>query len=115
MVDSSFRDYLLMVMCLGATSIGSLIVFRVILPASKPAMIIIAMFAFMGAWGEFIIASFLRVRTLAAYVYETATGQTIFWSDFAARTILFAIPIIILYIVAQKYIGEAMRYGAGKM
>ncbi len=91
------------------------IVFRVILPASKPAMIIIAMFAFMGAWGEFIIASFLRVRTLAAYVYETATGQTIFWSDFAARTILFAIPIIILYIVAQKYIGEAMRYGAGKM
>ncbi|MET1159897.1 MAG: ABC transporter permease subunit [Thermoprotei archaeon] len=91
------------------------IIFRVILPASKPAMIIIAMFAFMGAWGEFIIASFLRVRTLAAYVYETATGQTIFWSDFAARTILFAIPIIIIYIIAQKYIGEAMRYGAGKI
>ncbi len=91
------------------------IVFRVILPASKPAMIIIALFAFMGAWGEFIIASFLRVETLAAYVYETATGQTIFWSDFAARTILFAIPIVLLYGIAQRYIGEALRYGAGRI
>jgi arabinogalactan oligomer/maltooligosaccharide transport system permease protein len=91
-----------------------MIIFRVVLPASKPAMIIVALFAFMGAWGEFIIADFLRVRTLAAYIYESAIGQTIYWSDFAAETILFAIPIIILYVVAQRYIGEAMRYGAVK-
>lgn len=91
------------------------IVFSVILPASKPAMIIIALFAFMGAWGEFILASFLGVRTLAAYIYQTATGQTIYWSDFAARTLLFALPVAVVYVIAQKYIGEAMRYGAGKM
>lgn len=91
------------------------IIFRVILPASKPALVIIALFAFMGAWGEFIVASFLRVNTLAAYIYETAMGQTIYWSDFAARTILFSIPLIIVYAFSQKYIGEALRYGAGKM
>ncbi len=90
------------------------IVFKVILPSSKPAMIVIAMFAFMNAWGEFIIASFLRVKTLAAYLYETATGLSIAWADFAARTILFAIPIVILYAIAQRYIGEAMTYGASK-
>lgn len=93
----------------------SRIVFSVILPASKPAMIIIALFAFMGAWGEFILASFLGVRTLAAYIYQTAMGQTIYWSDFAARTLLFALPVAVVYVFAQKYIGEAMRYGAGKM
>ncbi len=91
------------------------VIFDVVLPASKPTMVVIALFAFMGAWGEFIIANFLRIETLAAYVYETATGQTIFWSDFAARTILFAIPIIAIYVFMQKYIGEAMRYGAGKL
>ncbi|MEZ0346326.1 MAG: ABC transporter permease subunit [Infirmifilum sp.] len=91
------------------------VIFEVVLPASKPTMIVIALFAFMGAWGEFIVANFLRVETLAAYVYETATGQTIFWSDFAARTILFALPIIAIYVFTQKYIGEAMRYGAGKL
>jgi len=91
------------------------IIFDIVLPASRPAMVVIALFAFMGAWGEFIIANFLRVETLAAYVYVTATGQTIFWSDFAARTILFALPIIAVYVFTQRYIGEAMRYGAGKL
>ena len=93
----------------------STIIFKVILPASKPAMIIITLFAFMGAWGEFITASFLRVNTLAAYIYQTAVGQTIYWGDFAAKTLLFAIPVAIVYAFSQKYIGEAMRYGAGKM
>ncbi len=92
----------------------SQIVFKVILPASKSAMVVIAMFAFMGAWGEFIIASFLRVHTLAAFIYESASGQAVRWGDFAAKTMLFAIPIIVLYAVAQRYIGEAMRYGAVK-
>ncbi len=94
----------------------SQIVFKVVLPASKSAMIIIAMFAFMAAWGEFLIASFLKVNTLAKYIYETAVGpgQQINWSDFAAQAILFALPIITLYAVAQRYIGEAMRYGAVK-
>lgn len=93
----------------------STIVFRVILPASRPAITVIALFPFMGAWGEFIVASFLKVPTVAAYIYQTASGQTIFWADFAARTILFSIPILILFVVSQRYIGEAMRYGAGKL
>lgn len=91
------------------------VVFKVILPASRPAMIITALFAFMGAWGEFIMANFLRVNTLAAYIYETATAQVTYWSDFAARVILFAIPIILVYAFSQRYIGEAMRYGAGRI
>jgi len=88
------------------------IVFKVVFPASRPAAIIVALFAFMGAWGEFLMADFMGVQTLAAYVYRTATGQTLFWADFAARTILFSIPIVALYGVSQRYIGEAMRAGA---
>ncbi|MEM0044018.1 MAG: ABC transporter permease subunit [Sulfolobales archaeon] len=91
------------------------IVFRVIFPASRGVVFIVALFAFMGAWGEFLLASFIRVNTLAAYVYQTAVGQTIYWADFAARTVLFSIPIVLIYVIAQKYIGEAMRYGAGKI
>jgi len=88
------------------------IVFKVVFPASRSAAIMVALFAFMGAWGEFLMADFIGVQTLAAYVYRTATGQTLFWADFAARTILFSIPIVVLYGVAQRYIGEAMRTGA---
>jgi len=42
-------------------------------------------------------------------------GQTIYWGDFAARTLLFAIPLILSCAFSQKYIEEAMRYGAGKL
>lgn len=91
------------------------IVFKVVFPSARGPAFIIALFAFMGAWGEFLMASFLQVNTLAAYVYKTAVGQTLYWSDFAARTIIFAIPIVVIYVFSQKYIGEAMRFGAGKI
>ncbi|MEN2999704.1 MAG: ABC transporter permease subunit [Acidilobaceae archaeon] len=90
------------------------IIFKVVLPASRPAITVIAVFAFMGAWGEFIVSDFLKVPTLAAYIYRTAMGQTIAWGDFAARTILFSLPVILLFVLSQRYIGEALRYGAGK-
>ncbi|WP_440059969.1 ABC transporter permease subunit [Thermogladius sp. 4427co] len=92
----------------------STIVFRVVLPASRSALIIIALFSFMGAWGEFILANFLGVSTLAQYIFQTAFGSRGLElpARFAANAILFAIPTIIIYVVAQRYIGEAMRMGA---
>lgn len=56
----------------------------------------------MDSWSGFIIASFLRVHTLDAYMYEAATGQNIFWSDFTARTILLAILIVIIYMKVHR-------------
>ncbi|MGC9011932.1 ABC transporter permease subunit [Thermogladius sp.] len=90
------------------------IVFRVILPASRSAIIIITLFAFMSAWGEFILANFLGVSTLAQYIFQTAFGARGLElpARFAANAILFAIPTIVIYVVAQRYIGEAMRMGA---
>jgi len=92
----------------------STIVFRVILPASRSALIIITLFSFMSAWGEFILANFLGVSTLAQYIFYTAFGARGLElpARFAANAILFAIPTIVIYVVAQRYIGEAMRMGA---
>ncbi|MEM0379963.1 MAG: ABC transporter permease subunit [Desulfurococcaceae archaeon] len=92
------------------------IIFKVILPSSKPAMIIITLFAFMSAWSEFFIANLLRITTVGAYIFRTAFGARGLQdpSLYAALSIIYAIPIIIIYIVAQKYIGEAYRMGIVK-
>lgn len=89
------------------------IIFRVIFPASRAAFIIITLFAFMSAWGEFIIANILGLQTLGKFVFEQAAGQAGLMepATFAAASILYAIPIIILFVVAQKYIGEAYKLG----
>lgn len=92
------------------------IIFKVILPSSRPAMVIIALFAFMSAWGEFFIANLLRIRTVGAYIFQTAFGARGLQdpSLYAALSLIYAIPIIITYVVAQRYIGEAYRIGIVK-
>jgi len=92
------------------------IVFRIVLPASRPALIIITLFSFMSAWGEFFIANLLRVRTLGAYIFQTAFGARGLQdpSLYAALSLIYALPIILVYIVAQRYIGEAYRMGIVK-
>lgn len=93
------------------------IIFRVIFPASKAAFIIITMFSFMSAWGEFIIANILQLKTLGMYIYSRAVaGQAGIMepATFAAASIIFAVPMIVLFVIAQKYIGEAYRLGITK-
>jgi arabinogalactan oligomer/maltooligosaccharide transport system permease protein len=89
------------------------IIFRVIFPASKAAFIIVLLFGFMGAWGEFFIAGIFNLKTLGWYLYIQLTGQAGLQDPglYAAASILYATPIIILFIVSQKYIGEAYRLG----
>jgi arabinogalactan oligomer/maltooligosaccharide transport system permease protein len=89
------------------------IIFRVIFPASKAAFIIVLLFGFMGAWGEFFIAGIFNLKTLGWYLYIQLTGQAGLQEAgrYAAASIMYATPIIILFIVSQKYIGEAYRLG----
>lgn len=93
------------------------IIFRVIFPASRAAFIIITLFAFMAAWGEFIIANLLGLKTLGMYIYTRAVaGQAGLMepATFAAASIVFATPMIALFALSQKYIGEAYRLGIVK-
>jgi arabinogalactan oligomer/maltooligosaccharide transport system permease protein len=90
------------------------LIFRVIFPASKAALIIIILLAFMNAWGEFIIANIMGLQTLGQYIYVKAVaGEAGLMrpGEFAAAAILFAIPMIVLFVLSQKYIGEAYRLG----
>jgi len=93
-----------------------MIIFRVILPASKAAYIIVAMLAFMSAWGEFIVANIMGITTLGKYIYESAAGQVGIMEPgtFAAASLIYGVPIIILFALAQRYIGEAYRLGIAK-
>ncbi len=90
------------------------LLFKVILPSSKPGVIVLTLFAFMGGWSEFILANTLQVTTLPVQLYKYTTGLSIYWNKFSAFALIFATPVVILYILSQKYIGEAMRLGVGK-
>ncbi len=95
------------------------IFFRIILPLAKPAVAVTALFSFMTAWNEFILAlTFLDQEKM----YTAPVGLRFFvggfaeqqWGYFAAGSIVAAIPIVILFLYLQKYLVSGLTAGAVK-
>ncbi len=94
----------------GASELG--ILFRIILPLSVPPLIVVALFAFLGAWNDFLqplvyinkqdmFPLALGVGLLRRALYETGTTAQVYPHLMAVSTII-TIPIIILYFLAQR-------------
>ncbi len=92
--------------------------YRIILPLSLPAIAVTALFSFLAAWNEFLLAltfntsdeMFTLPVGLASYISETNSA----WGDFAAMSLLVAIPVVLLFIVFQKFLIEGLTAGSVK-
>ena len=76
---------------------------QVILPLARPAIVVTALFSFMTAWNEFILA-------LQRFVGDYSTQ----WGYFAAGAILVSIPVMALFFRLQKYLIGGLTAGAVK-
>lgn len=80
---------------------------QIVLPLSRPALAVVALFAFMGAWRDFlgplIYLSHRRDFTLALALqfFQSRSGGTS-WELLMAATLLVIAPIIVLFFMAQK-------------
>lgn len=91
---------------------------RIILPLAKPAIAITALFSFMTGWNEFILAAtFMNKESM----YTAPVGLRFFvggfsqqWGFFAAGAIITAIPVVVLFLVLQKYLVSGLTAGAVK-
>jgi len=91
---------------------------RIVLPLSRPAIAVTALFCFMTAWNEFILAAtFMNAETaytlpvaLQHYVGDYSTE----WGHFAAGAILVSIPVMALFMVLQRHLVEGLTAGGVK-
>jgi arabinogalactan oligomer/maltooligosaccharide transport system permease protein len=94
------------------------IFFQIILPLARPAIAITALFSFMTAWNEFILAAkFMNAETsytlpvvLQGYVGAKSTA----WGHFAAGAILVSTPVMALFFFLQKHLVEGLTAGSVK-
>ncbi|MEL6180102.1 MAG: sugar ABC transporter permease [Myxococcota bacterium] len=91
---------------------------RIILPLAQPAIAVTALFSFMTAWNEFILAttfmstemSYTLPVALRNYVGEYSTE----WGYFAAGAILVSLPVMALFFLLQKNLVGGLTAGAVK-
>lgn len=92
--------------------------FEIVLPLAKPAVAVTALFSFMTAWNEFILAAtFMEDDTR----YTAPVGLRFFvseftaqWGYFAAGSLMVSIPVVILFLALQKFLVGGLTAGGVK-
>lgn len=95
------------------------IFFTIILRLVAPILAVVGLLSFIGAAGEFVIASVILTspdsQTLAVGLYTfISQAQSKNWGVFAAGAVISAIPIITLFLFLQKYIVSGLTAGSVK-
>lgn len=91
---------------------------QIVLPLARPALVVTALFSFMTAWNEFILAAtfmsderaFTLPVVLQGYVGDFGTD----WGFFAAGAILVSLPVMALFFALQRYLVEGLTAGGVK-
>jgi len=101
----------------GAHPITTLI--RVFLPLAVPAIAVTAIFSFINAWNEFVIALTMLRRqenyTLPIQIFSLVAGRyTIQWHHVMAAVCVSVVPVAILFSWLQRYLVRGLGVGAVK-
>jgi multiple sugar transport system permease protein len=84
-----------------------LIIFlRIILPLSRPALAVVSLLTFLNNWTDFfgpsIYLTNTNLYTLSLGLQEFRGLHTFHWSNLMAASVLFVIPVVVLFAVAQR-------------
>lgn len=101
----------------GATTIQ--VFLKIILPLMRNMILVIFLFAFIGAYSEFIFSSALlkdpSVQTLAtglqSFIKDKFSSN---WTQYSAAAMLASVPIVVLFMGLQKFIAGGLTAGAVK-
>ena len=100
----------------GGTSWTAL--WRVIVPVSLPGIVATSVYTFLLCWNEFLFALTLTkttdMRTVPIGI-QLLMGQHAFeWNEMMAMSVLGSLPLMIVYLFAQKYFLAGMTAGSVK-
>lgn len=92
---------------------------QVIFPLVGPTSITIGVLFFLWTWNDFLMPSLMisdsSKRTLTVMIYLFKSNASSEWNLLIAALTLSILPVILLYICAQKYITSGITSGAIKM
>lgn len=92
--------------------------YKVILPLAAPALVITALFSFMSAWNEYVVAAVVlqdaELFTLPVGLKGFQASMSTQWGLYAAGSLLVSIPVVALFLVLSRYLISGLTLGAVK-
>ncbi|WP_030345814.1 carbohydrate ABC transporter permease [Streptomyces sp. NRRL S-1022] len=94
------------------------ILWSVVLPLTRNALVTAGVFSFLFAWGDFLFALTLNttdtVRPVTVGIYEYLGAHTPRWNAVMATAVLASLPASALLVVAQRRLAAGVTGGAVK-
>ena len=91
---------------------------KVVLPLARPALAVTALFSFMTAWNEFILAATLlndaSLFTLPVALQRYVGEYKVEWGHFAAGALVVSAPVMALFFALQKHLVGGLTAGGVK-
>lgn len=91
---------------------------RIILPLMAPGLSVVAIFTFIGLWGNFFVPFILLLSpekqpmSVTIYTFFGQYGQIVY-GQLAAYALLYSLPSVLLYLVLSRRLGGAFAFGGG--
>lgn len=100
----------------GATRFQAFI--KIVMPLSSPGIIATAIYSFILAWNEYVYAlTFLNSKellTLPVGLQRFFTEYATNWPGLMAASFIMSVPVVVLFLMLQKYFVRALTEGAVK-
>jgi ABC-type glycerol-3-phosphate transport system permease component len=91
------------------------VLFKIVLPLAAPAVAVVALFAFTQSWNEFLYAlvftNSLASRTVTVGLTQMLGEDVFFWGQMMAGALITAIPPVVLYTLAQRFVITGLAAG----
>jgi N,N'-diacetylchitobiose transport system permease protein len=100
----------------GASRLGAFL--RIVFPLVAPGLVATAIFGFIQAWNEYIIAYVLlsssSKQTLTIWLASFTTQHGTDWGGLMAGATLTALPVVVFFLLVQRHVAGGLTAGAVK-
>jgi ABC-type glycerol-3-phosphate transport system permease component len=91
---------------------------RVVLPVALPGLCVVALFAFTNSWNDFLYALVYTQsdssKTITSGIAQLIMGDVLVWGQMMAASVAAILPVLIIYIIAQRTLVEGLAAGSVK-
>lgn len=92
--------------------------YKAVLPLATPALVITGLFSFMSAWSEYLVAAQIlqdpQMYTLPLGLKQFQQNMSTEWGLYAAGALVVTIPVVVLFMIANRWLVSGLTLGSVK-